>query len=76
MTVPAVNRRGRAISCVVRVTPLRGADDDVIGVIVLMDAHDGVAGPDGPRTEEAVPGEGPEARASSPFGEPDGSSDS
>jgi hypothetical protein len=68
MTMPAVNRRGRAVDCVVRVTPLLGTDDDVIGVIVLMDAHDGVTGPDGPRTEEEVPGEGPEARASSPSG--------
>ena len=76
MTMPAVNRRGRAVNCVVRVTPLLGTDDDVIGVIVLMDAHDGVTGPDGPRTEEEAPGEGPGARASSPSGEPDGSTDS
>jgi two-component system CheB/CheR fusion protein len=76
MTMPAVNRRGRAVSCVVRVTPLLGTDDDVIGVIVLMDAHNGVTGPDGPRTDDEAQLGGPEARASSPSGDPDGSTDS
>jgi two-component system CheB/CheR fusion protein len=74
-TMPAVNRRGRAVDCVVRVTPLLGTDDDVIGVIVLMDARDGGTGSDGPRTADEGAPEEPEARASSPSGEPDGSTD-
>ncbi|HKA85672.1 MAG TPA: PAS domain-containing protein, partial [Acidimicrobiales bacterium] len=76
LSMPAVNRRGRAINCVVRVTPLLGTEDDVIGVIVLMDAHDGVTAPVAPGTDEAVPTEGSEAPASSPSGERDGSTDS
>lgn len=40
----------------VRVTPLVGTDEEVIGVILLMDAHDGVTGPGAP-TEPAVQGE-------------------
>jgi two-component system CheB/CheR fusion protein len=37
MTQPAVNRRGRAIECVVNVTRLTG-DGDAAGVILMMDA--------------------------------------
>ena len=75
IAIPAVNGRGRAIDCVVRVTPLVGTDEDVIGVILLMDAHDGVAGPDALATEQAVPGEPSDAHASSPGPTPDTSSD-
>jgi hypothetical protein len=35
----------------VRATPLIGADEQVTGVILLMDAHDGVSGPDGPASD-------------------------
>ncbi|HEY7068714.1 MAG TPA: PAS domain S-box protein [Acidimicrobiales bacterium] len=53
LVVPAVNRRGRAIDCEVRVTPLLRGDqssdgDSVVGVILLMDARDGTAGPSPP----------------------------
>ena len=37
VTLDAVNRRGRSIRCQVRFTPLLGADDQVNGVILLMD---------------------------------------
>ena len=37
VTLDAVNRRGRSIRCQVRFTPLLGADDQVDGVILLMD---------------------------------------
>ncbi len=49
LVVAAVNRRGRAIDCEVRVTPLLRGDghdgDAIVGVILLMDAGDGTAGP-------------------------------
>ena len=53
LVVPAVNRRGRAIDCEVRVTPLLRGDlgqdgDSIVGVILLMDARDGTAGPEPP----------------------------
>jgi len=41
----AVNRRGRAIACSVKATPLRSGDGTPIGVILVMDAADGQAGP-------------------------------
>jgi two-component system CheB/CheR fusion protein len=75
IAMPAVNRRGRAIDCLVRVTPLVGTDEEVIGVILLMEAHDGVAGPDALPTERVVPGEPSDAHASSPGATSDTSSD-
>jgi two-component system, chemotaxis family, CheB/CheR fusion protein len=42
LTLEAVNRRGKSIWCDVTCTPLRGADGDVRGAIVLMEeSHDG-----------------------------------
>jgi two-component system CheB/CheR fusion protein len=41
IVVPAVNRRGRRIECAVSCSPLLGADQDVRGVIILMDDLDG-----------------------------------
>jgi two-component system, chemotaxis family, CheB/CheR fusion protein len=43
--VDAVNRRGRAVKCRVRVAALRRANGDSVGVILLMDADDGSVGP-------------------------------
>jgi two-component system CheB/CheR fusion protein len=37
LTLEAVNRRGKPIQCEVTCTPLRGADGDVHGAIVLME---------------------------------------
>ncbi|MDE3085453.1 MAG: PAS domain-containing protein, partial [Acidobacteriota bacterium] len=37
LRLPALNRRGRAVECQVRVTPLR-SEGEVIGVILVMDA--------------------------------------
>jgi two-component system CheB/CheR fusion protein len=37
VTVPATNRRGKAIDCLVAITPLLGSDRKVTGVILLMD---------------------------------------
>lgn len=59
----------------VRVTPLVGAEDVVIGVIVLMDAHDGVSGSDGSPTERGVPSDASDAHASSQPSESDTTSD-
>ena len=39
--VAAVNRRGRAIDCTVRVTPMRERDGTVRGLIVMMNGRDG-----------------------------------
>jgi hypothetical protein len=76
IAMPAVNRRGRAIDCVVRVTSLVGTDDEVIGVILLMDAHDGVTGPDALLpTEHAALADQSDADASSPASMSDMSSD-
>jgi two-component system, chemotaxis family, CheB/CheR fusion protein len=55
IAMPAVNRRGRAIDCSVRITSLVGTDDEVVGVILLMDAHDSVTGPDALATNKAPP---------------------
>ena len=43
IVLSAVNRRGRAIECTVRTLPLRGADGEAFGVILLMSgqAQDG-----------------------------------
>jgi two-component system, chemotaxis family, CheB/CheR fusion protein len=71
LAMAAVNRRGRAIDCMVRATPLRGAEAKVTGVILLMDAQDGVTGPDGPHTDAAVPRDDSEAHASSQASEAD-----
>ena len=52
LDLQAVNRRGRAITCDVRITPLlraEGDGDDVIGAILLMDAGDGTSGPNAGR---------------------------
>jgi two-component system CheB/CheR fusion protein len=57
VAMPAVNRRGRAIDCIVRVTSLIGTDDEVIGAILLMDADDGVTGPDALGTEQVPAGQ-------------------
>ena len=40
LRVPAVNRRGRTVECLVRLAALPEDDDGHRGVIVLMDAHD------------------------------------
>jgi hypothetical protein len=64
IAMPSVNRRGRAIDCAAQVTSLVGTDDDVIGVILLMDAHDGVTGPDALATEP-VPAEQSDTQAPS-----------
>ncbi|HVX23437.1 MAG TPA: CheR family methyltransferase [Acidimicrobiales bacterium] len=48
LTVPAVNRRGRAITCAVTVSPLM-AEGAVVGAILLMDVlppQEAVVGPD------------------------------
>ena len=46
LVLPAVNRRGRTIECRVRIAPLQdGIAGAVGGVILLMDADDGTAGP-------------------------------
>jgi two-component system CheB/CheR fusion protein len=45
VVLDAVNRKGRAIECHVRATPLRGPDGGSIGAILLMDAGDATAGP-------------------------------
>jgi two-component system, chemotaxis family, CheB/CheR fusion protein len=48
LDLEAVNRRGRAITCHVGITPLLragGDGEDVIGAILLMDAGDGTSGP-------------------------------
>jgi hypothetical protein len=37
LVVNATNRRGKAISCKVVVTPLRGAQPEARGVILLME---------------------------------------
>jgi two-component system CheB/CheR fusion protein len=39
LTVPATNRKGRAIDCHLRLSPLRERDGTVTGVIVLMEAR-------------------------------------
>ena len=39
LTLEAVNRRGRAITCEVRVIPLRDSDNANTGVIILMGEH-------------------------------------
>jgi two-component system, chemotaxis family, CheB/CheR fusion protein len=75
ITMPAVNRRGRAIDCVVRVTSLVDTDDEVIGVILLMDAHDGVTGPDALPTQHAALADRSDTDASSPASTSDMSSD-
>ena len=41
----AVNRRGRTIECHVRAAPLRTAEDESIGAMLVMDAVDATAGP-------------------------------
>jgi two-component system CheB/CheR fusion protein len=38
-SIPATNRRGRAITCKVTATPLSGANKEVRGVILLMEEH-------------------------------------
>ena len=55
--LPALNRRGRAITCKTSIFPLagRGADKPR-GVIVLMDDQAGVAKEDGAAKEEGVSG--------------------
>jgi two-component system, chemotaxis family, CheB/CheR fusion protein len=45
LVLDAVNRRGRAVRCRVRVAPLRRGDGTAVGIILLMDADDGAAGP-------------------------------
>ena len=46
LVLPAVNRRGRTIECRVRIAPLQDGIAGVVGgVILLMDAADGAAGP-------------------------------
>jgi two-component system, chemotaxis family, CheB/CheR fusion protein len=45
IVIDAVNRRGRKVTCRIRVTALRRADGTIIGAILLMDAEDGSAGP-------------------------------
>jgi two-component system CheB/CheR fusion protein len=37
VTLEAVNRRGKAIRCEIRCTPLRGPNGDIHGAIVLME---------------------------------------
>jgi two-component system CheB/CheR fusion protein len=38
LDVNAVNRRGRSIRCRVIISPLHGADDQIMGAILLLDA--------------------------------------
>jgi two-component system CheB/CheR fusion protein len=40
VTLPATNRRGRAIQCTVTCCPLFGQGDDIRGTILLMEARD------------------------------------
>jgi two-component system CheB/CheR fusion protein len=44
LTVAAVNRRGREVSCAVRVLPLRAASGDHYGVVMLMTPVDDALG--------------------------------
>ena len=55
LTLDAVNRRGRAMICHVRVSPLITPDDEIHGAILLMEQDDG----------SAVPGNGAGAGAKS-----------
>ncbi|MGH2545108.1 MAG: CheR family methyltransferase [Ardenticatenaceae bacterium] len=41
LTLEALNRRGRSIQCNVTCTPLRGAEGEILGVIVVMEAEEG-----------------------------------
>lgn len=45
LKVVAVNRRGRQVTCRVRITSLRRSDGTAIGVILLMDAEGAGSGP-------------------------------
>jgi two-component system CheB/CheR fusion protein len=38
LELDAVNRRGRAIKCRTLITPLRGAEDQIVGAILLLDS--------------------------------------
>jgi two-component system CheB/CheR fusion protein len=40
LELEAVNRRGRTVACRIRLSPLRAADSNVVGVIILMDCDD------------------------------------
>ena len=41
LLLDAVNRRGRPVRVQVTTTPMRGADDQPAGVIIVMDEQDG-----------------------------------
>ena len=41
LVLGAINRRGRQIRCEVTCTPLRGADDEIRGAIILIDEVSG-----------------------------------
>jgi two-component system CheB/CheR fusion protein len=60
ITQPAVNRRGRAIDCVVNVTRLIG-DGEASGVILMMDAipRDQATSPDGADAPSSLDGDSP-----------------
>jgi two-component system, chemotaxis family, CheB/CheR fusion protein len=75
VAMPAVNRRGRAIDCVVRVTSLIGRDEQVTGAILLMDPDDGTTGPDVAPPDAVLLGDQPSESTSSQAGRGDAPTD-
>jgi two-component system, chemotaxis family, CheB/CheR fusion protein len=75
VAMPAVNRRGRAIDCVVRVTSLIGGDEQAKGAILLMDTDDGTTGPDVAPPDSVLLGDQPSESTSSQAGGGDAPTD-
>jgi two-component system CheB/CheR fusion protein len=51
MELEAVNRRGRAIRCRTLITPLRGAEERIVGAILLLDTMQQPVGEGAPHSE-------------------------
>jgi two-component system, chemotaxis family, CheB/CheR fusion protein len=51
LELDAVNRRGRAIRCRTLVTPLRGAENQIVGAIILLDTIQQPVGNSAPQSE-------------------------
>jgi two-component system CheB/CheR fusion protein len=49
--IDAVNRRGRAITCRTLITPLRGAEGQIVGAILLLDTVHEPVGEGAPQSE-------------------------